>query len=420
MKRPLLKSHDSGENPFLNAQIQLKEAFDRMKLNPEIYQILKEPKEVLEVSFSIHTEKGFRTFKGYRVHHNDSRGPYKGGIRYHPNVSMDEVKALAMWMTWKCAVVGIPYGGAKGGVICDPKSMSRMELETMTRAYARALGDFIGPQKDIPAPDVYTDSQTMAWIMDEYSKGKGCNVFGVVTGKPPVLGGSLGRDRATGVGLGCIAREIMKYLGMDPGKTTAAIQGYGNLGSVACQCLHEMGVRVIAVSDSKGGIYNENGLNPAEIEAHKEKTGSVVGLKGAKTITNEQLLELKCDLLLPCALENQITAKNAGRIKAKVILEGANGPTTPEAEKALIRKGIIVVPDVLANAGGVTVSYFEWVQDLQAYFWAEKEVNEKMDAIMTRAFRNVVDIMEKQKIPMRTAAYMLAIQRVAEAMEKRD
>ena len=420
MKRPSLRSRDSGENPFLNAQAQLKEAFDRMHLNPEIYQILKEPKEILEVTFSTHTEKGFRTFKGYRVHHNDSRGPYKGGIRYHPNVSMDEVKALAMWMTWKCAVVGIPYGGAKGGVICDPKSMSRMELEIMTRAYARALGDFIGPQKDIPAPDVYTDSQTMAWIMDEFSRGKGYNVFGVITGKPPSLGGSLGRDRATGVGLGYIAREIMKYLGIDPGKTTAAIQGYGNLGSVACQCLNDMGVKVIAVSDSKGGICNENGLPPREIEEHKSRTGSVVGLKGAKTITNEQLLELKCDLLLPCALESQITAKNAGRIKAKVILEGANGPTTPEAEKALIRKGIIVVPDVLANAGGVTVSYFEWVQDLQAYFWAEKEVNEKMDAIMTRAFRNVVDIMEKQKIPMRTAAYMLAIQRVAEAMEKRD
>ena len=414
------KKISSGDNPFLNAQLQLKEAFGRMKLNPAIYEILKEPKEVLEVTFSIHTEKGFRIFKGYRVHHNDSRGPYKGGIRYHPNVSMDEVKALAMWMTWKCAVVGIPYGGSKGGVICDPKSMSRLELETMTRAYVRALGDFIGPMKDIPAPDVYTDSQTMAWIMDEFSKGKGYNVFSIVTGKPPVLGGSFGRDRATGCGLAFMARETMKYLKMDPKKTTAAIQGYGNLGSVAAPMLHEMGVKIIAVSDSRGGIYDESGLNPDEIEAHKTKTGSVVGLKGAKAITNEQLLELKCDLLLPCALENQITEKNAGKVKAKVILEGANGPTTPDAEKTLVRKGILVVPDVLANAGGVTVSYFEWVQDLQSYFWTEKDVMGKMDIIMTKAFSNVVGIMEKHKVPMRTAAYMLAIQRVAEAMEKRD
>jgi len=419
-KKDAKTSQPAGENPFLNAQLQLKEAFRRMKLNPEIYEILKEPKEVLEVTFSIHTEKGFKTFKGYRVHHNDSRGPYKGGIRYHPQVSMDEVKALAMWMTWKSAIVGIPYGGAKGGVICDPKSMSRLELETMTRAYVRALGDFIGPQKDIPAPDVYTDSQTMAWIMDEFSRGKGYNVFSVVTGKPPALGGSLGRECATGCGLAFIARETMKYLKMDPKKTTAAVQGYGNLGAVVAQRLHEMGVKVIAVSDSKGGIYNENGLNPHEIEKHKEKTGSVIGLKDSKTITNEQLLELRCDLLLPCALENQITAKNASKIKAKVILEGANGPTTPEAEKILIKKGVLVVPDVLANAGGVTVSYFEWVQDLQSYFWTEQDVNSKMDIIMTKAFHNVVRIMEQQKVPMRTAAYMLAIQRVAEAMEKRD
>jgi glutamate dehydrogenase/leucine dehydrogenase len=333
---------------------------------------------------------------------------------------MDEVKALAMWMTWKCAIVDIPFGGAKGGVICNPKDMSRLELETMTRAYIRALGDFIGPMKDIPAPDVYTDAQTMAWIMDEYSKGKDHNVFSVVTGKPPSLGGSLGRECATGYGLAFIAREIMKYYKTDPAKTKAAVQGYGNLGSIVSQRLHEMGAKVIAVSDSKGGIYNENGLDPHEIEAHKAKTGSVIGMKGTKTITNKQLLELKCDLLLPCALENQITQENADRIKARIILEGANGPTTPEAEKILNRKGIIVVPDVLANAGGVTVSYFEWVQDLQSYFWTEEDVNSKMDIIMTRAFHNVVALMEKYRVPMRTAAYMLAIQRVVDAMQKRD
>jgi len=417
-KKPVKKSHN--DNPFHNAQRQLKEAFDRMKLDKEWYEVLKEPKEVLEVTFSVHTEKGLHVFKGYRVHHNDSRGPYKGGVRYHPNVSMDEVKALAMWMTWKCAVVDIPFGGAKGGVICNPKDMSRLELENMTRAYIRALGDFIGPMKDIPAPDVYTDAQTMAWIMDEYSKGKDRNVFSVVTGKPPTLGGSLGRECATGCGLAFMARETMKYYKMDPAKTKAAVQGYGNLGSIASQRLYEMGVKVIAVSDSKGGIYNENGLNPHEIETHKAKTGSVVGLKGAKTITNSQLLELKCDLLLPCALESQITQENAGKIKARIILEGANGPTTPEAEKILNRKGVIVVPDVLANAGGVTVSYFEWVQDLQSYFWTEEDVNSRMDIIMTKAFHNVVALMEKYKVPMRTAAYMLAIQRVLDAMKKRD
>ena len=408
------------DNPFLNAQAQLKEAFDRMKLDREWYEILKEPKEVLEVTFSTHTEKGLHVFKGYRVHHNDSRGPYKGGVRYHPNVSMDEVKALAMWMTWKCAVVGIPFGGAKGGVICDPKKMTKIELENMTRAYVRALDDFIGPMRDIPAPDVYTDSQTMAWIMDEYSKGKNYNVFSVVTGKPPSLGGSLGRECATGCGLAFIAREIMNYYKMDSTKTKAVVQGYGNLGSIVSQRLQEMGAKVIAVSDSKGGIYNENGLNPHEIEAHKAKTGSVVGLKGAKAVTNKQLLELKCDLLLPCALENQITIDNANKIKARIILEGANGPTTPEAEKVLNRKGIIVVPDVLANAGGVTVSYFEWVQDLQSYFWSEDDVNSKMDIIMTKAFHNVVALMEKYKVPMRTAAYMLAIQKVVDAMQKRE
>lgn len=413
-------SKQNHDNPFLNAQTQLKEAFDRMKLDKEWYELLKEPKEVLEVTFSVHGEKGLKVYKGYRAHHNDTRGPYKGGLRYHPNVSMDEVKALSMWMTWKCAIVDIPFGGAKGGVICDPKSMSRLELENMTRAYVRALGDFIGPMKDIPAPDVYTDAQTMAWIMDEYSKGKAHNVFSVVTGKPPALGGSLGRECATGCGLSFIARETMNYYKLDPNETTAAVQGYGNLGAVVADRLHDMGVKVIAVSDSRGGIYNENGLNPHEVEAHKAKTGSVVGLKGSKPITNEQLLELRCDLLLPCAMENQITGKNAARIRARYILEGANGPTTPEAEKVLKRKGIVIVPDVLANAGGVTVSYFEWVQDLQSYFWSEQDVNEKMDMIMTKAFQNVVKMMEKYKVPMRTAAYMLAIQRVVGAMQKRD
>lgn len=407
-------------DPFESCQKQLKKAMDVLKMGEDVYEILKEPKEYLEVSVPVRMDNGkVRVFHGYRVHHNNIRGPYKGGIRFHPDVNVNEVKALAFWMTWKCAVVDIPYGGAKGGVICNPKEMSEGELERLSRGYVRALGDFIGPEKDIPAPDVYTNPQIMAWMMCEFSKRKGHNVPGVITGKPVEVFGSEGRNEATGNGLAFATREVLKYLKLNPKNMTATIQGYGNLGHVVADRYQEMGIKVIAVSDSKGAIYNPDGLNPHEILAHKKKTGSVVGLRGTKKITNEQLLEMKCDILAPCALENVITKENADKIKAKIIMEGANGPTTPEAEKILHKKKTLVVPDILANAGGVTVSYFEWVQNLTNYYWSEKEVNEKLDCIMTKAFCKTVEMMEKHKVDMRTAAYILAVKRVAETMRLR-
>lgn len=407
-------------DPFESCQKQLKKAMDVLKMGEDIYEVLKEPKEYLEVSVPVRMDNGkVRVFHGYRVHHNNIRGPYKGGIRFHPDVNVNEVKALAFWMTWKCAVVDIPYGGAKGGVICNPKEMSEGELERLSRGYVRALGDFIGPEKDIPAPDVYTNPQIMAWMMCEFSKRKGYNVPGVITGKPVEVFGSEGRNEATGNGLAFATREVLKYLKLNPENMTATIQGYGNLGHVVADRYLEMGIKVIAASDSKGAIYNPDGLNPHEILAHKKKTGSVVGLRGTKKITNEQLLEMKCDILAPCALENVITKENANKIKAKIIMEGANGPTTPEAENILHKKKILVVPDILANAGGVTVSYFEWVQNLTNYYWSEKEVNEKLDCIMTKAFCKTVEMLEKHKVDMRTAAYILAVKRVAETMRLR-
>ncbi|RLJ08284.1 MAG: hypothetical protein DRP13_02620 [Candidatus Aenigmatarchaeota archaeon] len=408
-------------NPFLMAQEQFLKAAKKMNLDENIINILKEPQEALEVSIPIKTDSGkVKVFKGYRVHHNNARGPYKGGIRYHPNVTLEEVKALAMWMTWKCAVVGIPFGGAKGGVVCNPKQMSRREKEALTREYTRRMINFIGPLKDIPAPDVYTDSQVMAWIMDEYNKYTGNTTLGVVTGKPLAIGGSEGRHASTGKGLTVIVQEALKYLEMKPENTTAVIQGYGNLGHIAAEEMYKMGIKIIAVSDSKGGIYNPKGLNPLKVESFKQKTGSVVGFPDAKKITNEKLLQLKTDVLAPCALENVITSENASKIKAKIIAEGANGPTTPEAEKILLKKNVLIFPDILANAGGVVVSYFEWVQDMQGYFWELDEIHAKLDKIMTKAFWNVVDMAEKHKTDFRTAAYIFAIQKVAEAIEKRE
>ncbi|RLJ07335.1 MAG: hypothetical protein DRP16_03680 [Candidatus Aenigmatarchaeota archaeon] len=408
-------------NPFLMAQEQFLKAAKKMNLDENIINILKEPQEALEVSIPIKTDSGkVKVFKGYRVHHNNARGPYKGGIRYHPNVTLEEVKALAMWMTWKCAVVGIPFGGAKGGVVCNPKQMSRREKEALTREYTRRMINFIGPLKDIPAPDVYTDSQVMAWIMDEYNKYTGNTTLGVVTGKPLAIGGSEGRHASTGKGLTVVVQEALKYLEMKPENTTAVIQGYGNLGHIAAEEMYKMGIKIIAVSDSKGGIYNPKGLNPLKVESFKQKTGSVVGFPDAKKITNEKLLQLKTDVLAPCALENVITSENASKIKAKIIAEGANGPTTPEAEKILLKKNVLIFPDILANAGGVVVSYFEWVQDMQGYFWELDEIHAKLDKIMTKAFWNVVDMAEKHKTDFRTAAYIFAIQKVAEAIEKRE
>lgn len=408
-------------DPFESTQKQLKKAMDVLKMGGDIYEVLKEVNEYIEVSIPVKMDNGkIRVFKGYRAHHNNARGPYKGGIRFHPDVHVNEVKALASWMTWKCAVIGIPYGGAKGGVICNPKEMSDGELERLSRGYIRALGDFIGPEKDIPAPDVYTTPKIMAWMMDEFSDRKGYNVPGVITGKPVDAFGSEGRDEATGYGLVITTREVLKYLKINPKNTTAAIQGYGNLGHVVADFYHKMGIKVVAASDSKGGIYNPNGLVPAEVMAHKEKTDSVVGLKGTKQITNEELLAMKCDILAPCALEHVITKENAGNVKARIVMEGANGPTTPDAEEILIKKGVLVVPDILANAGGVTVSYFEWVQNLMNYYWSKDEVNQKLDKLMTKAFGEVASIKEKYKVDMRTAAYILAVKRVAETIKWRS
>jgi glutamate dehydrogenase len=405
---------------YVEVQKQLKAAVDKLKLGNDVYETLKEPKEVMEVSIPVRMDNGkLKVFNGYRVHHNDARGPMKGGIRYFPSVDLDEVKVLAALMSLKCAVIGIPYGGAKGGIVCNPKKMSKGELERLSRGYIQKLYNFVGPEKDIPAPDVYTDSQTMAWMMDEYSKIRGYNAPGVITGKPVSIGGSIGRSTATGFGLVYIARETMKYLKKDPKKVTVAIQGFGNLGVFAAEKLYGMGAKIIAVSDSKGGIYAEKGLNTFEVSKHKEKTGSVINFKGSKNITNEQLLELACDILIPAALENQITAKNAAKVKAKIIIEGANGPTTLDADKMLSKKGIIVVPDILANAGGVCVSYFEWVQNLQSYYWTEKEVDSNLDCMMTCAFNEVMKTMKAHKVSMREAAYLLSVSRIAEAMKNR-
>ncbi len=407
-------------DPFKSAQKQLKKAVDVLKMGEDVYEVLKEPREFIEVSVPVRMDNGrIRVFRGYRVHHNNARGPYKGGIRFHPNVNLNEVKALASWMTWKCAVVGIPYGGAKGGVVCNPKEMSKNELERLSRGYIRAIASFIGPEKDIPAPDVYTNPQTMAWMMDEFSKIKGYNVPGVITGKPVEVFGSEGRGEATGNGMAYVTREVLNYLGLKAEDMTAVIQGYGNLGHVIAERYYEMGIKLIAVSDSKGGIYNPDGLQPRDVLAHKKKTGTVVGLKGTERITNKELLEMKCDILAPCALENVITKENARKIKARIVIEEANGPTTPTADEILHERGILVVPDILANAGGVTVSYFEWVQNNQGYYWSEEEINEKLDAILTKAFRNVVEMKEKYRIDMRTAAYVLAVKRVVEGMKLR-
>ena len=337
----------------------------------------------------------------------------------HRNVTLDEVKALAAWMTWKCAVVNIPYGGAKGGVVCNPKEMSQDELERLTRRFICELGTMIGPEKDIPAPDVYTNAQTMAWIMDTYSMQQGHTVLSVVTGKPISVGGSRGRNEATARGCMFTVREACKHLGIDPAKATVAVQGYGNAGSIAARLLQELGCRIIAVSDSRGAVHNPEGMNADDVLKHKLATGSVVGFKDAESMSNDQLLELECDVLVPAALENTITAKNAPAIKAKIIAEAANGPTTPEADAILFEKKSFVIPDILANAGGVTVSYFEWVQGLQHFFWDEGEVNRKLEKIMVCSFEEVLSMSKKEKVNMRIAAYMLAVDRVAEATRVR-
>jgi glutamate dehydrogenase/leucine dehydrogenase len=359
-----------------------------------------------------------KVFDGFRVQHNVARGPAKGGIRYHPNVTIDEVKALAMWMTWKCATVNIPYGGAKGGIICDPKKMSIGEKERLTRRYASEILPVIGPDRDIPAPDVYTDAQTMAWIMDTYSCMLGYSSLGVVTGKPVELGGTKGRHEATGRGVMYTVEEACRLLNLPLKNLSVAVQGFGNVGHITAQMLFDKGARIIAVSDSRGGAFNAEGIDPYEALKYKG-TDSVTGMPGTSSISNADILELNCDVLVPAALENQITEQNARRVRAKIVAEGANGPTTPAADRILFEKQVLLIPDVLCNAGGVTVSYFEWVQDLQGFFWDVDQVNGQLERIMKRAFKEVSDTAVREKVDRRTAAYMLAVKRVAEATRVR-
>jgi glutamate dehydrogenase/leucine dehydrogenase len=403
-------------NPFRIAQIQFDMAAEYLKLDLGLRQVLRTPKRILEVSIPTKMDNGqVKVFTGFRVQHNVARGPAKGGIRYHPNVTLDEVKALAAWMTWKTATVNIPYGGAKGGVICDPKRMSKAELERMTRRYASEILPIIGPDKDIPAPDVYTDSQTMAWIMDTYSMMVGHSTLGVVTGKPVSIGGSVGRHEATARGCLFVTEEACKAKKMSLRGATVAVQGFGNAGSIAARLFAEKRAKIVAISDSRGGVTNPRGIDPIKALRYKERSGTVVGMPGASRISNDDLLTMKCDILVPAALENVITLHNADLIKAKIIAEAANGPTTPHADEVLARRGIFVLPDILANAGGVTVSYFEWAQDLQGLFWDETEVNLRLQKVMQRAFTDVYETMRKYHVHSRAAAYILAIGRVSEA-----
>ena len=397
---------------------QLRVTAEKINLDPGIHEMLKYPKRSLVVSIPIKLDNGeVSVFMGCRVQHNGARGPFKGGIRYHPDVTLDEVTALSMWMTWKCAVLDVPYGGAKGGISCNPKEMSKAELERLTRRYTNALLDIMGPLQDIPAPDVYTDAQVMAWIMDTYSQFKGHKVPECVTGKPIILGGSEGRAEATARGVLICGAEAINRLGMKMKGAAVAVQGFGNVGWNAAKIAYDLGCKIIAVSDSRGGIHCKRGLNPYKVYEHKKKNGSVVTYKGCENVTNEELLELECDILIPAALENQITETNAGNIKAKIVAEGANGPTTTEADRILYEKGVFSVPDILANAGGVTVSYYEWVQNLNREHWSLEEVNRKLENKMVNSFSDVYEITKKEKSNMRTAALMLGIGRVGEAIK---
>jgi len=403
-------------DPWQVAQRQFDIAADRLDLDPGLRAVLREPRRELTVSVPVKMDDGsVHVFKGYRVQHNLGRGPAKGGIRYHQDVTLNEVRAMAMWMTWKCAVVGIPYGGGKGGVAVDPKKLSKRELEGLTRRYTTEISVLIGPEKDIPAPDVNTNAQTMAWIMDTYSMHVGYTVPGVVTGKPISLGGSEGRAEATGRGgVVCIA-EAGRQIGLDVVGASVAIQGFGNAGATAAFLLGEMGARVVAVSDTLGGIHRPEGLDVKSVRAWKGEHGTVTGFPGARGISNAELLELDVDILAPAALENQITGNNAERVRPRILAELANGPTTPDADVILHRNGVFVIPDVLCNAGGVTVSYFEWVQDLNRDHWSEPMVNAKLGEIMVRAFDEVIEMAGREDADMRLAAYLLAVDRVASA-----
>jgi glutamate dehydrogenase (NAD(P)+) len=408
-------------NAWEVAQRQFDLAADRLDLDPGMRLVLREPRREFTCHFPVHMDDGtVQVFTGYRVQHNLGRGPAKGGIRYHQDVTLDEVKALAMWMTWKCAVVGIPYGGGKGGVIVDPKQLSQKELEGLTRRFFTEIEVLVGPEKDIPAPDVNTNAQIMAWMMDTYSMHAGYTVPGVVTGKPISLGGSEGRNEATARGTVFCIIEAARHLGIELNKATVSVQGFGNAGSIAARLITEEGATVVAVSDSTGGIHDPKGLEINKVIAWKQEHGTVQGFPGATDISNAEVLEVDCDILIPAALENQITARNAGNIKARMIAEAANGPTTPEADEILFKSWkTFMIPDILCNAGGVTVSYFEWVQDLNRDHWSEQVVNAKLKEIMVKAFQEVLAVARREQCDMRTAAYLLAVRRVADAMELR-
>ena len=408
-------------NPYDVAVAQFDEAAERLGLSQAMRAILRKPKRELIVNFPVRMDNGdVEMFTGYRVQHNINRGPAKGGIRFSPEVSLDEVRALAMWMTWKCAVVGIPFGGAKGGVICDPHQMSRSELERLTRRYATEISILIGPDSDIPAPDMNTNPQIMGWIMDTYSMHQGYSVPAVITGKPLAIGGSEGRLEATARGVLVVTREAMKDLGMIPEECSVVIQGFGNVGSISARLLYdELKCKIIAISDISGGVYNANGIDVHRALRYSKEHGALRGLPDTEPVSNTELLELPCDVLIPAALENQLTARNATRIKGRLIIEAANGPTTPEADHIFNDRGLTVVPDILANAGGVTVSYFEWVQDLQRFFWADREINSQLESIMSRSYEAVCQKAAEQESNLRMGAYLLAVARVAEATEIR-
>jgi glutamate dehydrogenase (NAD(P)+) len=407
-------------NPFEIAKQQFDRAADYLDLEESMRNVLRSAKRQLIVSIPVKMDGGeTKVFEGYRVQHNIARGPAKGGIRYHPNVTLDEVKALASWMTWKCATVGIPYGGGKGGVVCDPKSLSQNELERLTRRYAFEIAPIVGPDRDIPAPDVYTDSQTMAWIMDTISMVRGHTELGVVTGKPLALGGSQGRHEATARGALYALREACKIKGISLRNARVAVQGFGNAGSIIARLVAEDGAKVVAACDSKSGVHSANGLDIPAALKHKESTGSLRGLPNTKEISSNEVLEVDCDILCPSALENSITASNVGRVKAKIIAELANGPTTPFADRALEEGGVLLIPDILANAGGVTVSYYEWVQDQYSFFWSEDRINRTLEETIGKSFHQVHEKARYYNVDMRTGAYILAIDRVAEATRVR-
>ncbi len=407
-------------NPWHQAMSQLDHAGALMKMEQPVLERLRHCKRILEVSVPVRMDDGTtRVFEGYRIQHNLDRGPAKGGIRYHPQVSVDEVKALAFWMTMKCAVVNLPYGGAKGGVICDPKTMSKTELERLTRRYTSEISIIIGPDKDIPAPDVNTNEQIMGWMMDTYSMTIGYSAPGVVTGKPVDIGGSLGRREATGLGVFYVTRELAKARGFDLKGAPVAIQGFGNVGSNAAKAFHERGAKVVGVSDVTGGIYNEKGLDVDDLLAYAASNHGISGYRKAQAVPVESFVEVPCQILVPAAMENTITSKNAHKVQARYIIEGANGPTTIEADKILAQKGVVIVPDILANAGGVTVSYFEWVQDIQAYFWSEKDVFAKLQDILVLAFKQVHDMSVKKSVDLRMGAFMVGLERLAQAVRLR-